>query len=129
MKTTLKYSIEKNNYNNLHYAVIHARTETFQSFIKEFDEEFDRDLLEKIYNKLTEYISSNIREGNSFEFDGLLTIQPVIKGKFSSKDDEFDPDRHKLDIKVTPDKPLSSSQELDNYKFRKTDGTVRRKKM
>jgi|GEM_PF-6692526 len=128
MKTSLKYSIEKNNYNNLHYAVIHARTETFHSFIEKYGDKYDAKVLADIYKKLISFIKENIQEGNSIDFEGLFTIQPVIKGKFTGKEDEFEPERHKLDIKISPDKPLIAAQKLDNYKFKKTDGTVRRKK-
>lgn len=128
MKITLKYSIEKNNYNNLHYAVIHAKTESFQSFIDTLKGEFDEEMLQALYDKMLRFISDNVLEGNSLVFEDLFTVQPVIKGKFSGKDDEFDPSRHRLDIKISPAKSLSGVQNLDNYKFKKADGAVRRKR-
>jgi len=128
MKTTLKYTVEKNNYNNLHYAVIHARTESFQTFIDQCRGDLDEKVLKDLYKKMIDFITDNVQEGNSLDFDGLFTIQPVIKGKFTGKDDEFDAERHKLDIKITPDKRLMAVQDLENYKLRKIENSARRKK-
>lgn len=123
MSKEFKYSLEKWNFrkNTYYGSVAYRNTHNLSEIILEEGFPFTENEVKDLETKVSQKILSLLSNGHSVKIWDLLMLQPVIKGTFKGKNDDFDPMRHSIQIEAIPSFKLKEIHRLSLFKITKVD--------